>query len=88
MRTNGKAYFEKPIEQHDLDVIVSMANYNAGQAAAANYPCITVPMGYKKNGEPLGITFIARPYQEDKLLRVGYAFEQATKQRKIPVDYQ
>ena len=88
MRTNGKAYFEKPIEQHDLDVIVSMANYNAGQAAAANYPCITVPMGYKKNGEPLGITFIARPYQEDKLLRVGYAFEQATKQRKIPVGYQ
>ena len=88
MRTNGKAYFEKPIEQHDLDVIVSMANYNAGQAAAANYPCITVPMGYKKNGEPLGITFIARPYQEDKLLRVGYAFEQATKQRKIPAGYQ
>jgi amidase len=45
-------------------------------------------MGYKKNGEPLGITFIARPYQEDKLLQVGYAFEQATKWRKVPVGYQ
>lgn len=88
MRTNGRAYFDKPMDQHQLDVIVSMANWNAGQAASANFPCITVPMGYKKTGEPSGITFIARPYQEDKLLQIGYAFEQATKRRKIPEAYQ
>ena len=88
VRNNGIGYFEKPMEQYQLDVIVSIANRNAGQAASANYPCLTVPMGYRKNGEPAGITFIARPYMEDKLLQVGYAFEQATKRRKIPEAYQ
>lgn len=88
IRSNGISYFEKPMAQYQLDVVVSIANRNAGQAASANYPAMTVPMGYRKNGEPAGITFIARPFQEDKLLQVGYAFEQATKWRKIPVQYQ
>lgn len=88
IRKSGVSYFEKPIEQFQLDIIVSIANRNAGQAASANYPCITVPMGYRKNGEPVGITFIARPFREDKLLQVGYAFEQATRLRKIPEAYQ
>ena len=88
VRKNGISYFEKPMEQYQLDMIVSVANRNAGQAASANYPCLTVPMGYRKNGEPVGITFIARPFKEDKLLQVGYAFEQATRLRKIPQAYQ
>ena len=88
VRKNGISYFEKPMEQYQLDMIVSIANRNAGQAASANYPCLTVPMGYRKNGEPVGITFIARPFKEDKLLQAGYAFEQATRLRKIPQAYQ
>ena len=88
VRKNGISYFEKPMEQYQLDMIVSVANRNAGQAASANYPCLTVPMGYRKNGEPVGITFIARPFKEDKLLQVGYAFEQATRLRKMPQAYQ
>jgi len=44
-------------------------------------------MGYKENGQPTGLTFIARPFEEDKLLKIGYAFEQATKARKLPVAY-
>lgn len=88
VRTNGIKYFEKPMEQYQLDIILSIANRNAGQAASANYPCLTVPMGYRKNGDPIGITFIAKPFQEDKLLQAGYAFEQATRLRKIPQAYQ
>ncbi len=88
IRNSGISYFEKPMEQYNLNMIVSMANRNAGQAASANYPALTVPMGYRKNGEPVGITFIARPFEEDKLLQVGFAFEQATGWRKIPVGYQ
>lgn len=84
IKNNGVAYFEKPMKEYQLDIIVSIANRNAGQAASANYPCLTVPMGYRNNGEPIGITFIARPYEEEKLLQVGYAFEQATKWRKLP----
>ena len=87
IRKSGVAYFEKPMQANQLDVILSINNRSAGQAAAANYPCLTVPMGYKTNGEPIGITFIARPFEEEKLLKIGYAFEQATKSRKIPEAY-
>lgn len=87
IKNNGVEYFERPIKKYQLDIIVSIANRNAGQAAAANYPCLTVPMGYRVNGEPVGITFIARPFEEEKLLQVGYAFEQATKWRKLPLSY-
>jgi amidase len=45
-------------------------------------------MGYRSNGEPAGITFIARPWQEMLLLKTGYAFEQATQERKTPTVYQ
>ena len=44
-------------------------------------------MGYKSTGEPAGITFIARPFEEDKLLKTGFAFEQATGLRKFPEGY-
>ena len=87
IRQSSVGYFEKPMQANQLDVILSINNRSAGLAAAANYPCLTVPMGYKTNGEPIGITFIARPFEEDKLLKIGYAFEQATKSRKIPEAY-
>ncbi|MDP3313794.1 amidase family protein [Lutibacter sp.] len=81
------SFFEKPLVQFNLDVILSINNRNAGYAAAANYPCITIPMGYEKTGKPIGITIIGRPYEEDKILKIGYAFEQATKYRKLPENY-
>ena len=87
VRKSGVGYFEKPMQQFQLDFILSVANRHAGFAAAANYPCITVPMGYRASGEPVGITFIGRPFTEDRLLKIAYAFEKAAKQRKVPVDY-
>jgi amidase len=83
----GVKIFEQTMTEHQLDVILSINNWNAGEAAAANYPCLTVPMGYNATGQPIGITFISRPFQEDMLLKIGYAFEQATTARKLPKDY-
>ena len=74
--------------KHRLDAILSINNRNAVYTADAKYPCLTVPMGYKENGEPSGLKFIARPFEEDKLLKMGFAFEQATKMRKFPKDYE
>ena len=87
VRKSGVGYFEKPWVQFQLDFILSIANRSAGFAAAANYPCITVPMGYRASGEPVVITFISRPFMEDRLLKIAYAFEKATKARKIPAGY-
>jgi amidase len=44
-------------------------------------------MGYETEGQPKNITFIAKTYQEDKLLKIGYAYEQATQKRKTPENY-
>jgi amidase len=52
-------------------------------AAVAGYPSITVPMGFTA-GLPLGISFIGLPWTEPALLNFAYAFEQATKARRVP----
>ena len=83
----GVSFFEKPMTEYKLDAILSINNRNAGQASVAQYPCLTVPMGFTEAGEPTSLTFIARPFEEDKLLKMGYAFEQATKMRKAPQLY-
>lgn len=80
----GTLFFEKPMAEHQLDAILSINNRHAGFAAVAQYPCLTVPMGFSKAGEPSSLTFIARPFEEDKLLKIGYAFEQISKNRRAP----
>jgi amidase len=52
-------------------------------SAVAGYPHITVPAGYVF-GMPVGISFFAGKYQEAELIRIAYAFEQATKVRRPP----
>jgi amidase len=87
LRQEGRRFFEEPMDKYSLDVILSMDNRNARYAAMANFPCLTVPMGYRANGEPCGLTFVARSFEEEKLLRLAYAFERATKARKMPEGY-
>jgi len=52
-------------------------------AAVAGYPHITVPAGYIF-GLPIGISFFASAWQEPALIRLAYAFEQATQVRVQP----
>ncbi len=85
---NGVSYFQTPISTYNLDAILSINNYHAGYAAVAKYPCLTIPMGYKNTGEPINLTFIAQPFQEKKLMQIGYAYEKLTKARKLPKNYQ
>ena len=87
LTNSGRKYFQD-LKNDDLEAILSINNYHSGFAAVANYPTLTVPMGYKNSGEPISLTFIGTPLSERKLLEIGYAFEQLTKVRKMPKNYQ
>jgi amidase len=52
-------------------------------AAVAGYPHITVPMGFYR-GLPIGLSFFGSAWSEPTLIRIAYAFEQATHHRKPP----
>ncbi|MGZ4820046.1 MAG: amidase [Terriglobales bacterium] len=56
---------------------------SSGLPAAAGYPHITVPAGFVY-GLPVGISFFGRAWSEAVLIKIAYAFEQATHHRKPP----
>lgn len=87
LKTNGTSYFNIPMRKHNLDGFLSVNNSHAAFAAVAEFPALTVPMGYTNEGEPKGLTFIAKPLQEKQLLEWAYAYEQASKTRVSPKNY-
>ncbi|MDB5031672.1 amidase [Mucilaginibacter sp.] len=52
-------------------------------AAMAGYPHITVPMGAWKD-LPMGLSFFGTAYSEPALIKLAYAYEQASKKRVAP----
>lgn len=87
LKAAGRSFFQA-LASERLDAILSINNYHAGYAAVAEYPALTVPMGYQPDGEPISLTFIGLPFSEASLLRIGKQFEMRTQARKIPAGYQ
>jgi len=56
---------------------------SSNAAAVAGYPNINVPAG-NLWGLPVGLSFFGRAWSEPTLIRLAYAFEQATKARITP----
>ena len=79
------------MDQHRLDAVLFPGVAGASIAAKAGYPSIQVPAGFVSGvGEretpdyPFGVTFTGRAWSEFILLRLAYAFEQATQLRRPP----
>ena len=71
---------------HCIDLVngdYSTGFYFCPPAAMAGYPHISVPMGIVHE-LPVGLSFIAGAYKEDELLKIAYAYEQASKKRSKP----
>jgi amidase len=86
LKIKARTFFEA-LETKNLDAILSMNNSHSAYSAVAEYPNLTIPMGYKKTGEPISLTFIGKSHEEGKLLLLGYTFEQLTNHRKMPKDF-
>jgi Asp-tRNA(Asn)/Glu-tRNA(Gln) amidotransferase A subunit family amidase len=81
-------------EQKNLVVKIgspSQAGRNGILAALTGTPVVTVPAGFSEpsndapNGVPIGMEILGRPWEEAKLLGIGYKIEQLMKVRKSPV---
>jgi amidase len=53
-------------------------------ASQADLPAMSIPAGFTENGVPVGMEVVGKPYDERTLLRLGYAYEQATHHRRAP----
>ena len=99
-RANREDGIDRLAREHRLDAIVAPTRdlpwptdhikgdrldggSSAAPAAIAGYPDITVPMGFVK-GLPAGVSFFGPAWTEPTLLRIAYAYEQATQQRRAP----
>jgi amidase len=94
-----KEGIDATMDKHNLDALVAptggpawltdlvdgdhFGGGSSSAAAVAGYPNITVPAGFIF-GMPVGISFFGRAWSEPVLIRLAYAFEQATKVRKPP----
>lgn len=79
------------MNQHKLDAVLFPGATGAAIAAKAGYPSVMVPAGFVSGADgkdtpdyPLGISFAGRAWSEHKLLRLAYAYEQASHMRKPP----
>jgi amidase len=47
-------------------------------------PSIVVPAGFTRDNLPAGITFLGRPFDDGNMIKLAYAYEQATRHRRPP----
>jgi len=59
-------------------------NNNRVLSPPTGFPAFSVPMGFTAGDLPAGIQFFGRPFSEPLLIRVSYAYEQATHHRRPP----
>jgi aspartyl-tRNA(Asn)/glutamyl-tRNA(Gln) amidotransferase subunit A len=65
-----------PLKMYLSDIYTISANL-------AGIPAISIPCGFTKKGLPAGLQILAKPFNEEMLFRVSYAFEQSTQWHKM-----
>jgi amidase len=91
LRSSRALGLDTYLDAHRLDAVLFPANSGADIAARAGYPSVQVPAGFVSSfagrptpDYPLGATFTGRAWSEPILLRIAYAYEQASRARRPP----
>jgi amidase len=72
---NIEAHFEK----YNVDVLFSSGNLLSADYSTSGFPAVTIPVGYRKNGEPIGLTIIGKKNSDDMLLCLAKKISSAIK---------
>ncbi len=96
----GTHGIDEVMKAQKLDALIFPAGFGASIGARPGYPTVIVPYGmvpnapttafpesFKAKPAPYGVSFTAMACSEPTLLRLAYAFEQATKKRVPPPDF-
>jgi Asp-tRNA(Asn)/Glu-tRNA(Gln) amidotransferase A subunit family amidase len=75
--TNPPAHLDKSLDEYKGDNSQIIA-------PATGMPAVTVPMGFTYGQLPAGLQIVARHFDEGKLFKYAYAYEQATGHRRLP----
>jgi hypothetical protein len=82
LRVDALAY---PVVRRIAPVIPgNQIGSNAGLSAQSGLPAINVPAGFTAGGFPVGVELLGREFAEPALIAIAYAFEQATRHRRVP----
>ena len=57
---------------------------NCHLSANSGLPAIVVPGGFTPDGLPVGVELLGRAWSEPQLIKLAYAYEQATRHRRPP----
>ena len=73
----------KPVAEIDTNMDNYLAHNllylrNTSIGNVLNFCGLSVPCGFTKIGLPIGLLIYGKPFQEDLILRIGYAYQQAT----------
>jgi amidase len=71
LQLSAKTYLNSLFERYTLDALINLNSQGAQIAAVANYPALTMPVGYRENGKPVGLTFFAQSFREQRLVDIG-----------------
>lgn len=87
LQLSAKTYLNSLFERYTLDALINLNSQGAQIAAVANYPALTMPVGYRENGKPVGLTFFAQSFREQRLVDIGVSLETVSTARIFPKGY-
>ncbi|WP_321515883.1 amidase [Marinifilum fragile] len=101
-KLSGELGIDYTLKKYNVDALIAPTNgpawnidlvngdhFGGGSsqpAAVSGYPNITVPAGFV-HSLPIGISFFAEAFSEEKLIQLAYSYEQNTMHRRAPEFY-
>ena len=90
-RLDAIAYPTSSVRPRKTDEAPNLASSRGLLGSATNlanlsgFPDLILPAGFTSGGLPVGISLMGPAFSEGRLLALGYAFEQATQARRLPI---